>query len=244
VRAIAEGRSIRGLPRWLAFRVVLSLPVVAAVLLVYRPALGPLRLVPRIRPFGVAQTQLLVDTRHSPLTDATLVTQETDQLAQDLAEVTDSQAILAPIASELHISLRDIGTSEQLVGNVSLNDTYAQEAEVGNSLISDARHYLLTLRVDQNSFVIQVFTQAPTGAEAIVMADATAHGLQRYIGHLASTERIPMNHRVVLRQLGPATGGLVDRGITLESLILLALAFLALEAAALRVLRRRRRSER
>jgi hypothetical protein len=208
-------------------RVVLVavLSVVASALITYRPSISPPRLTPRVAAFGVAQSLLLGDTKDSPLADSQVLTDDIDLLAANLAEVGDSPAILNPVPASVGVSPSKVAVSEQLVQNVAFSQSNSQEAQVGNQISGDARHYAMLLRVDPQSFVIQIFTQAPAGTQSIRMANATA--ISQYVANLVTNQHVPLRRQIIMRQVVGAYGGDVDNSLTLAVTALLAVASLS-----------------
>ncbi len=226
--------------RGLWWRIVASVVagVLVAGLLVYKPSFSRPGLSPRVRSFGVAQTQVLVDAAESPLADVTVLTDDVANLAENLAAVVPSPAILGQVAASLGVPARDIGVTVQDVQNVPLNTSYQQQAQSADSILTDERNYSILLRVDQASFVIQIFTQAPTGAKAVQLANETASTLSSYVRNLVVTERVRRSRQVILRPIGPAYGGTVDGSITVEAFVALALVTFTLSLLGFSWIRR------
>jgi hypothetical protein len=205
---------------------VLIVSVLLAGLLTFQVNHGHLE--KRPLSFGVAETQLLINTGQSPLADSTVLTLDIDQLASDYAEIVNSPQVVDPVAARLHIRPSQIYASTQLVQDIPLSDSDALEAQRGVQVIDSGRHYALLARVDSQTFVIQLFAQAPTGREAVLMASTAGQALKSYAANLVSTERIPQSKRVILDQVEPAFGGTVDASLAVEALILFSLLFFTL----------------
>ncbi len=60
--------------------------------------------------------------------------------------------------------------------------------------------------------IISVSTQAPEPEQASRLADAAFKALQEQLESVASTDNVPTDRRLVVRQLGPATAELETRG--------------------------------
>jgi hypothetical protein len=191
--------------------------------------------------FGVAETQVLVNTRDSPLVDSTVLTLDIDQLASDYAEIVNSPRVLDPVAASVHIKRSQISASTQLVQDVPLQQSDALEAQRGVQIIDSGRHYSLLARVDQQTFVVQLFAQAPTAAKAVVMANTAAGALISYAKHLVRSERIPRSRQVVLSRVGRAFGGTVDHGLAAEAAVLFTVLFFLLGMTAVLTVSRWRR---
>jgi hypothetical protein len=226
--------------RW-ACLLLLVLSSALAIWLTHDVSFNHRSLRPRHLSFGVAQASLLVDVGDSPLADSTVLTLDIDTLANDLAQMTGSGVVLDPVAKALGTSPTRINAQSQLVGNVPVPETEAGEAQAGNQLLDSGRDYSILARVDESSFVVQLFTQAPTGATAIRMANVAARSLARYISDTVSAERVPKRRKIILSQIGPATGGTVDSSLPADAAVLLSLVFFVLSTTALLTIKRWRR---
>jgi hypothetical protein len=60
---------------------------------------------------------------------------------------------------------------------------------------------------------LSIVTQAPSASGAERLANAAASAVRTYVSTVAVRQRIPEVRRVVVSQLGPARGGLVNPGI-------------------------------
>jgi hypothetical protein len=226
--------------RW-ACLLLLALSSALAIWLTHDVSFHHRSLRPRHLSFGVAQTSLLVDVGDSPLADSTVLTLDIDTLANDFAQMMGSGVVLDRVAKALGTSATRINAQSQLIGDVSVPETEAGEAQAGNQLLDSGRNYSILARVDESSFVVQLFTQAPTGAKAILMANVAARSLTRYISKTVSAERVPKRSKIVLRQIDPATGGTVDSSLPDEAAVLLSLVFFILFTTALLTTKRWRR---
>ena len=211
-----------------------------AVLLTFRVSLSPLGLHPRALQLGVAQTELLVDAGRSPLADADDPLGNLTSLAADYAEFVNSPSVIEPVARSIGVRPTEIGVEEQLLQNVPFIQSNSREPQVGTQLLAAQRHYSVLVRNDNGTFVIQIYTQAPTGRQAIRMANAVARALSSYAASVVRSQKIRPGQSVILRQLGAATGGVVDRSASLDAAILGALALWIFGVIAMLTLRRLR----
>lgn len=188
--------------------------------------------------FGVAQTQLLVDSGQSPLADSAVLTQDIDLLAGDLGELMGSPTVLGPVSRAMGVPESKISAQAQIVGDVAVDQTEAREAQAANQLLDAGRGYSILARVDESTFVVQLYTQAPTAAKAIRMANIAAGALRGYIAGLVSSERIAKRRSVILRQVEPAFGGTTDRDLAWSVAVLIAIAIFVFGLVALFTMRR------
>lgn len=100
--------------------------------------------------------------------------------------------------------------------------------------------YKLEVQARQTTPIIDVFTQAPSTAEAKRLADAAVSGLDDYLRGSPDRQRFAQGGQLRLRQLGRARGGLVNAGIPVAIAILTFIVAFALSCGALLYLIRRR----
>ena len=108
----------------------------------------------------------------------------------------------------------------------------ASEERAAEILIQD-RPYRLEVEARTTTPVLDIYTHAPTLAEAKRLADAAYSDLQQRLGKMADDEGIAVKDRVVLRRLGPPRGGPINNGMAaavgaFTYLIAFALVFLLL----------------
>ena len=108
----------------------------------------------------------------------------------------------------------------------------SSEERAAEILIQD-RPYRLEVEARTTTPVLDIYTHAPTLAEAKRLADAAYSDLQQRLGKMADDEGIAVKHRVVLRRLGPPRGGPINNGMAaavgaFTYLIAFALVFLLL----------------
>ena len=212
---------------------LLLVSTAAAIALTFNVSLAKWTIRAKPLSFGVAATQVLVDSGRSPLGDVTVLTQDIDLLAENIAVIGRTSQVLDAVAKSVGVAPSRISTEAQLIQNVSFEESAALEAQRGEQIIDSGRHYSVLLRVDAQTFIVQIFTQAPTGGEAVRMANAEASALSRYIASLVSSERIRKPRSVILRQIGTAYGGTVDRHLAVSAAVLLAAFFFSMGVIAL-----------
>lgn len=213
---------------------------VIAILLAFGVSLSPLRLSPHALQLGVAETDVVIDTGRSPLADTNVPISVVSDLAAQYAMLVNSSNVLDPVGHALGVSSSEIAVKEQVTVDLPLSVTDAQETQVGTQVVGDRHHYSILVRNTHGTTVIQLFTQAPTGRQAIAMGNAAASALSAYANNLATSEGVAKRWRVLVRQLGPARGGVVNRNASLEAAVLLGIGIWVLLIIALVTIRRGR----
>lgn len=196
--------------RALAAGAVIAL--VAAVMSVYR--IDGFGLASRGLTHSSASTELFVDTHSSVLGNVNEAIEPLQARATTYANFMASPTMLALIGKRAGIAgdrLYAAGPVDPLVPRVVEEPT----AVVRNVQITgEAAPYRLNFGNDPNLPTIGIAAQAPTTAQAVKLADASAWALQRYVSQLQASNGTPPRAQIVIRQLGPAIGGVSDAGVS------------------------------
>jgi hypothetical protein len=80
-------------------------------------------------------------------------------------------------------------------------------------ITGETKPYRLVYESHANLPTITINSQAPTTKQAIALADAAVVGMQQYVSQVETASRIAPQSRVTIRQLGTASGAVVDAGI-------------------------------
>lgn len=177
--------------------------------------------------YATASTQMLVDSPVSTLADA----------QSDLTGYVARAAVFARLMTSDE-ALRYIGRAAGIPGNLidangplEVNGaTAASHAPVqiqnGDNLPAPAT-YKLSFNQNPSLPTVDVYAQAPTTAKAIALANGAVTGFRDFISQW-NRNKLPADKRIEVRQLGAATGGLVDSGASKKIAVLIFVAVLAL----------------
>jgi hypothetical protein len=198
--------------RKLLLAVGVLVAALVAVLSVYR--LDGLKLKSRSLQHSSATTQVLVDTPSSVLGN---VSQSFDPL--NARAVVYANFMASPVVLNLigqQVGLR--GEQLYAAGPVdTLQPRTVQEPTAlkrNVQITGETVPFRLNFNSEPNLPTIGVFSQAPTTKQAVALANAAAVGLQRYVATIETANKVPRSERVTIRQLGPASGGVVNGGIS------------------------------
>lgn len=198
--------------RKLLLAVGVLVAALVAALSVYR--LDGLGLESRSLQHSSATTQVLVDTPSSVLGN---VSQSFDPL--NARAVVYANFMASPVVLNLigqQVGLR--GEQLYAAGPVdTLQPRTVQEPTAlkrNVQITGETVPYRLNFNSEPNLPTIGVFSQAPTTRQAVALANAAAVGLQRYVAAIETANKVPRSERVIIRQLGPASGGVVNGGIS------------------------------
>lgn len=177
--------------------------------------------------YAAASTQMVVDSPRSALGDA-----QTDLTPFTMRAVVYARLMTSPEA------LQYIGKAAGVDGSLIAADgpaeigvpqaTHTPSAVVNGKQVTPATEY--SLRFDQNPVLptVDVYAQAPTTKAAIRLANGAVTGFAAYLSAIESRGNVPGGSRVEVRQLGGATGGVVDPGTSKKVALLVFVIVMAL----------------
>lgn len=190
--------------------------LVAAVLSVYTVGLFPPSLTSRTNVFATASTQILVDTPGSAFAD---LGEEIDPLntrASVFARFLASPVSTRLIARESKLPADAIEAQGPYEQNVPLFEQEPTAEKRSSQIIGERALYRLRFENNPNLPIISVYAQAPTREEAVTLAAAAPVALRNYIEQIQHRQHTPLSSRVEIRELGKATGGVVNAGANLQ----------------------------
>ena len=210
-------RTLRTL--WLRRRLVALGALVAALaafLGVYRVGVFPPSLQARTNVFASASSQILVDTPGSAFADLSYDLESLDTRATVFARFLASPAAIALIAREAKLPVDAI----EAQGPYELNLPEVQQAPTAekrsSQIIGEGALYRLRFENNPSLPIVSVFAQAPGRDEAVTLAAAVPAALRGYIDRIQERQHTPPSQRVEIRQLGKATGAIVNKGANLQ----------------------------
>jgi hypothetical protein len=176
---------------------------------------------PKVKPSSMrvaaAQTHILVDAPPPSMLQRRALEQDLETLvkhAELLSRVIVSRDGLDRIAVRAGLPPGSVGGSGRVTTSVpeALVQPGSEEraADIGRSNLS----YGVEVQVRPTSPVIDVYTRAPSAAEAMRLANAVVPGLREYLRGLAADQKFT-KAPLALRQLGEARGGAVNAGAPL-----------------------------
>lgn len=189
---------------------------VAGLSTAYRLSLFPPDITERALSYGSANTQVLVDTPSSALTD----------LGPQLEPLAKRAAVFTRLARTLPVRqaiAREVGADEQAIvveAPIQSNEPNAATEPTAerrsDSLLEEDRRFRIIFEADRGLPAVNIFARAPLAEDAVRLADAGAAGFIKYIEAVQRRQEVPAARRVTLRQLGAARGGVIAGDINLE----------------------------
>jgi hypothetical protein len=195
---------------WVALGLLVAVVVSAST--IYRIGLSPPSLEKKALEFAAGDTQLLIDSRRSSLTDleqdlGPLVTR-----ADVFARLMTSAPVKRSIAAEVGLPPEGFTAQSQADVNRPRAEKEATAEQRANQIRGEGVGYRLFFDVEGSLPVISIASQAPTTKDALRLADGAAVGVAKYIARLKKAQRTPVSAQVQVRRLGKAQGGLVNEG--------------------------------
>lgn len=206
---------------WLALGALLALYL--ALTTAYRVGLFPPSLERKTLAVGVADTQLLVDTPRSALTDVGRDLEPLAARATVFTHFMTSLPVREAVARRVGLPASAIQADAPPSPNQPRAATEPTAAQRGSAVVGERRGYRLFFSNDPTSPTVNIRAQAPTARDAIRLANAGAAGFRAYVQRIQVQQGDPPARRVQLRQLGSAQGGIVGGEIN-ERLAALAFA--------------------
>lgn len=176
--------------------------------------------------YSAASTQALVDSESSVLGNVSQSSEALSARAQLYANFMASPAILETIGQQVGLA----GGQLYAAGPVDAQEPRVEQEPTdlkrNIEITGESKPYKLNYEAQGNLPTITIYSQAPTTKMAVALANAAVVGLQDYVTKLEFN--VAPQKRIVIRQLGPATGGVVDGGIskTLAGLVFVAVLLL------------------
>ncbi len=190
--------------------------LVAALLSVYQVGLFPPSMKSRTNVFAAASTQILVDTPGSAFADLNSELEPLDARAGVFARFLASPVAVALIAREAKLPFDAIEARGPYDLNLPLSQQEPTAEKRSSQIIGEGAVYRLRFENNPALPIVSVFAQAPTQDEAVALAAAAPAALRTYIDRLQTQQHTPPDSRVEIRQLGNATGGIVNKGASLQ----------------------------
>ncbi len=212
---------------------LLLVSTAAAIALTFNVSLAKWTIRAKPLSFGVAATQVLVDSGRSPLGDVTVLTQDIDLLAENIAVIGRTSQVLDAVAKSVGVAPSRISTEAQLIQNVSFEESAALEAQRGEQIIDSGRRSPSCCGWTRRRSSCRSSrrrgpvvrrcgwrTRRPQRCPATSPRSSAAGGIRK-------------PRSVILRQIGTAYGGTVDRHLAVSAAVLLAAFFFSMGVIAL-----------
>jgi hypothetical protein len=227
--------------KWVAAGVVVA--VVVAIVAVYQvKGVLPPRLHARALQYSTASTEVYVDSPVSTLGDVGENLQPLVNVSNVMARVLASPTLLDLIGQDAGIPGGQIYATGPIEPNLTRFVQEPSEGKRAFQVTGETNPYRLEFDDDDVIPVISIYSQAPTSAEAVRLANGAAQALSQYASSLEVGEKVPTRTRVTIRQLGVPTAAVADSGISKKLGLLIFVAVLIAWCALILLVDRFRRS--
>jgi hypothetical protein len=207
--------------RALAAGMVMALA--AAVISIYKVQLLPPHLTNRNLEYSAASTQVYVDSGQPLVGNINDYIGPNVELATVLANLMASPGGMERVGIYAHVPGDEIwaaGPVDPFEQRVQIEPTQSKRDV---EIVGESYPFRTEFLADPNLPIISIYTQAPTTAEAIALANGSVKALKTYTTSLEVRQDLAPAATVVIRTLGTPTGGVVNAG---EGKKLALLAFL------------------
>jgi capsular polysaccharide biosynthesis protein len=201
--------------------------VIAAVLATYRIDVFPPSLEARTNVFATASTQVLVDTPDSAFADATHELEPLDTRAAVFARFLASPTARLLIARQAKLPYNAIEAQGPYDQELPLFQQEPTAERRSSQIFGEKALYRLRFENNPNIPIIAIYAQGPTKDEAIRLANAVPVALEGYVERLQEQQHTPAKGRLEIRELGKATGGVVNAHANIEIAFLVFVVVLA-----------------
>ena len=146
----------------------------------------------------------------SPISPTTSIRSNTR--ASVFARFLASPVAIGLIAREAKLPADAIEGQGPYEQNLPLFEQEPTAEQRSSQIVGERALYRLRFENNPDLPIISVFAQAPTQDEAVRLATAVPAALSTYIERIQAQQQTPAGRRVDIRELGNATGGVVNGG--------------------------------
>jgi hypothetical protein len=177
--------------------------------------------------YATASSQLLVDSPNSALVNANVLLDSYVARAGVFARMMTSDEALQYIGKAAGINGNLIEATGPIEINGSPAATHTPVAIEDGKDLPAGKIYKLSFVQNPSLPTVDVYAAAPTTAQAIALANGAVTGFATFVNQL-NGGTVPQSERVEIRQLGPATGGVVDPTASKSTAVLIFLVVFAI----------------
>jgi hypothetical protein len=188
--------------------------------------------------FGAAQTQVLIDSKKSSLAYAGSDIGAFSSRAQIFSQFLQINPVKQEIAQKLGVQPNQIAVTIPS-GTPGVPSVQNQAQQRSNGLLQESNALQLLVVSQQGLPLISLYAQGPTGEAAAALANVSADALKHYVQGLQHGQAPQANTPVAIngfqltqvrvRQLGTATGSMVDTGTSKKVVVMTFIGLLVLD---------------
>lgn len=160
--------------------------------------------------YSAATTEMLIDSPTSVLGNADIDLSGYVTRADVFARLITSDEALRYVGQASGIPGHLIDATGPVEINGSPQAAHAPTATLGGPPLPATPEYKLDLTQNPQLPTIDVYATAPTTKEAVALANGAVTGFGKFVSRVETRASVTPSARIILRQLGGATGGVVD----------------------------------
>lgn len=224
--------------------IAVAIALIAAIRALFGIGLFPPHLEANSQSLASASTQVVVDTPRSSVVDLREDTYSFTALTNRallLGNVMASLPVREYIARRAGVPASLIRVQAPLTPDQPRVVTDGAHQPKTSDILRSPEEYRLNVQANPTVPVLNIYAEAPDGAAAGRLANASVDGLRDYLRALAAEHDTPVAKQVALVQLGRASGGTIDPGAGIELAALVFIFVFAIAAAAVLFIARVRR---
>jgi hypothetical protein len=199
--------------------------LLAALLSVDRISGFPPSFSPRATEIATAHTSMILEPPTPIVLDANATVYGIQGLlnrAVLLGNVLATPHSRSGLAGQMHTPITNLEVTAPGTSQYPLPDPDVDHTRKVTDVLHHNDQYRVSYEVNSTVPVVDIYSEAPSVAEAERLADASVTLLRSYVNAAAAGSKTPASERVTLSQLGRAQGGITNPGASLQ---LAALAF-------------------
>lgn len=192
--------------------------VLAALWSVGKIGLFPPRIEPRVLQMGAATTRALVDAPKSAVLDLAVPTTNLQAMTNRgvlVGNMMASAPVRAYIGRRAHVRPQLLQIATPVTPDFPRPlDTSGKRST--SDILDSPNQYRLSIQANPTVPILDIYAQAPTAAAARLLANGAVEGMSDYLHALAIRQLVEPSQQVHLEQLGRATGGVINHGVSVK----------------------------
>lgn len=192
---------------------------------------------------AAASTRVLVDVPTSTVLDTSVDTTNFNAITNRallIGNVMASQPVRRYIGRRARVSPAILQVASPVTPDFP-RPLASSGSRSSKDILKSPDQYRLSIQANPTAPILDVYAQAPTAEAAELLANGAVDGMKDYLAALARTQAVPSDRQVRLEQLGRATGGVLNRGVSVKvALLSFVLVFAVSCVAAVFIARVRR----
>ena len=192
---------------------------------------------------AAASTRVLVDAPSSTVLDTSVDTYNFESITNRallIGNVMASEPVRRYIGKRAQVSPDMLQVASPITPDFPR--PLASDGEKSSSdLLKSPDQYRLSIQANPTAPIVDIYAQAPTARAAELLANGAVEGMKDYLTALGSSQGVPVTRQVRLQQLGRASGGVLNPGISVKVALLTFVLVFALSCAVVLFLARVRR---